>query len=259
MMIMMLFLMRMTMMMNVMMVISVCVCVCTGTFTLLTCLISMYHVTQHQRHMYKPDVQRRIMAVLWMAPIYSVTSWLSLAFASRESFFGAIRDCYEAYVIYTFFAFLIAILEDGRGLPALIECLTRHVNEEREQARAAALKNADPPTMHMIPPFTCLLESQRADKVAIAWLFQCKLMAMQFVIMKPFLGSIFMFLSLFGVVCVPLAENGHVNWMSLRLFALFLQNVSVSLAFYGLLCFYHGTEKDLEWCEPWPKFLLIYR
>jgi hypothetical protein len=29
------------------------------------------------------------------------------------------------------------------------------------------------------------------------------------------------------------------------------------LAFYGLLSFYHGVEKDLEWCDPWPKFLCI--
>jgi len=33
--------------------------------------------------------------------------------------------------------------------------------------------------------------------------------------------------------------------------------VSVALAFYGLMCFYHGTEKELEWCNPWPKFLCI--
>ena len=37
-----------------------------GTFTLLACLISLWHVTSHMRHYAKPDVQRRIMAVLWM-------------------------------------------------------------------------------------------------------------------------------------------------------------------------------------------------
>ena len=41
-----------------------------GTFTLLGCLISMWHLTSHLRHFDTPDVQRRVMAVLWMVPIY---------------------------------------------------------------------------------------------------------------------------------------------------------------------------------------------
>ena len=34
--------------------------------------------------------------------------------------FSAIRDCYEAYAVYTFIALLIAIMEDGQGLPELL-------------------------------------------------------------------------------------------------------------------------------------------
>ena len=34
-------------------------------------------------------------------------------------------------------------------------------------------------------------------------------------------------------------------------------NLSVAVAFYALLSFFHGTQKDLEWCNPWPKFLCI--
>lgn len=71
-----------------------------GTFTLIGCLISLWHLTSHLRHYYKPEVQRRIMAVLWMVPIYSVTSWFSLVLPKLEPAFGAIRDCYEAYVLY---------------------------------------------------------------------------------------------------------------------------------------------------------------
>ena len=31
----------------------------------------------------------------------------------------------------------------------------------------------------------------------------------------------------------------------------------MAVAFYALLSFFHGTQKDLEWCNPWPKFLCI--
>lgn len=37
-----------------------------------------------------------------------------------DSVFSAIRDCYEAYAVYTFIALLIAIMEDGQGLPELL-------------------------------------------------------------------------------------------------------------------------------------------
>jgi len=36
-----------------------------------------------------------------------------------------------------------------------------------------------------------------------------------------------------------------------------LQLLSVGLAFHGLLSFYHGAEKEIAWCNPWPKFLCI--
>ena len=55
-----------------------------GTFTLLSCLISMWHMTAHLRKMLQPEVQRKILAILWMCPIYAVTSWFSLVFHSAE-------------------------------------------------------------------------------------------------------------------------------------------------------------------------------
>ena len=45
---------------------------------------------------------------------------LFLASLRYDAVFAAIRDCYEAYAVYTFIALLIAILVDGQGLPHLI-------------------------------------------------------------------------------------------------------------------------------------------
>ena len=71
-----------------------------GTLTLLSCLISMWHMTAHLRKMQEPFVQRKILAILWMSPIYAVTSWFSLVFHSAEGYLAIIKDGYEAYVIY---------------------------------------------------------------------------------------------------------------------------------------------------------------
>lgn len=47
-----------------------------GTFTLLGCLISMWHMTAHLREFNQPFVQRRIMAILWMVSMWHMTAHL---------------------------------------------------------------------------------------------------------------------------------------------------------------------------------------
>jgi ElaB/YqjD/DUF883 family membrane-anchored ribosome-binding protein len=71
-----------------------------GTFTLLSCLISMWHMSAHLRKLKQPEVQRKILAILWMSPIYAITSWFSLVFTSAGGYLAIIKDAYEAYVIY---------------------------------------------------------------------------------------------------------------------------------------------------------------
>lgn len=56
-----------------------------GTFTLLACLLSFWHLTLHLRYHFKPDVQRRIMAVLWMVPIYRCRSLMYCHYLPRDS------------------------------------------------------------------------------------------------------------------------------------------------------------------------------
>jgi len=70
-----------------------------GTFTLLTCLLTIFHMASHIRNMYEPIVQRKILAILWMSPIYGVTSFISLLVPATEGYLSIIKDFYEAYVI----------------------------------------------------------------------------------------------------------------------------------------------------------------
>jgi hypothetical protein len=214
------------------------------------------------RHYEKPDVQRRIMAVLWMVPIYSITSWLSLVFPSAEHILSAIRDGYEAYVVYTFIALLIAILQGNDTYDQFIVKLTQHVIEENQAYNTAIRKKlSNIPTRHLVPPFPCCYQYTRVSSVAVAWLNQCRIMAIQFVFLKPFLSILPYFITLSGYDYeadknAPYRHD-NINWNSARLYVIILMNISVALAFYGLLKFYHGTEKDLQWCDPWPKFLCV--
>lgn len=52
-----------------------------GTFTILSCLISMWHMGSHTRKMNQPAIQRKILAILWMCPIY-----VSVKYGLRKEF-----------------------------------------------------------------------------------------------------------------------------------------------------------------------------
>ena len=243
-----------------------------GTFTLLGCLISIAHVIIHLRNMGRPIVQRRVLAILWMVPIYSVTSWLSLVFPRIENTVGAIRDCYEAYAVYTFIAFLIAVLsENVYSLTAAVSQLSRHIVLEDDLTSLAEVDkyptgtNSTSPTLTHTkpskPPLPCFHYMNNRRSIAATIIYQCQMMAMQFVFFKPILAGLPFLLKACGVDYdhVPiLSSHSHsINWSCPRLYINLMLNISVAVAFYGLLCFYHATEKALAWCDPWPKFLCI--
>ncbi|CAB9527337.1 Transmembrane protein 184C [Seminavis robusta] len=212
-----------------------------GTLTLLSCLISMWHMTGHIRKQHEPVVQRKILAILWMSPIYAVTSWFSLVFPKAEGYLAIIKDGYEAYVIYTFLSFCIAVL--GKG--------------DRSKVVDILSKRAD----HLSPPIRFCRCWDKRDPyqgnpraLADAVLLQCQIFAMQFVFLRPMT-------TIATVVLAKLeyygaGDNAH-DYRSPQFYISIIQNVSVFTAFTGLLKFYHAVDKDLEWCRPFAKFLCI--
>jgi len=152
-----------------------------GTFTLIACLITIFHMVSHLRQLHEPFVQRKILAILWMSPIYSVTSFMSLLLPKMEGYLSIIKDFYEAYVIYTFLSFLIAVL--GRGnRDVVVGLLARHASHLPTPAKCLR-RYYDP------PPET----SDQAKANAV--LMECQICAMPFVLVRP-LTSIISFWSM---------------------------------------------------------------
>ncbi|XP_059868105.1 transmembrane protein 184C isoform X2 [Delphinus delphis] len=77
-----------------------------GIFLLLTIPISLWVILQHLVHYTQPELQKPIIRILWMVPIYSLDSWIALKYPSIAIYVDTCRECYEAYVIYNFMGFL---------------------------------------------------------------------------------------------------------------------------------------------------------
>eukprot|EP00985_Skeletonema_marinoi_P022722 scaffold14649_cov127-Skeletonema_marinoi.AAC.5 len=207
-----------------------------GTFTLLSCIVTMFHMTSHLKKMNQPFVQRKIMAILWMSPVYAITSFFSLLLPSAEGYLGIVKDFYESYVIYQFLSFLIAVL--GRG--------ERQIVVDKLAAHADHLK-------HPYKWLRCLFhpppeESDEAKANAV--LLECQFLAMQFVFFRPLTAIV-------SFVLESMRDGDAGGFSSPDFIIMMIENISVFLAFSGLLKFYHAVQDDLAWCQPFAKFLTI--
>ncbi|KDO30385.1 hypothetical protein SPRG_05096 [Saprolegnia parasitica CBS 223.65] len=182
----------------------------SGLFVLLAIFTSMRLIRNHLRHFTKPLIQRKIIGILWMVPIYATDSWLSLRFRSYALIFDMLRDCYEAYVIYLFLALMIAYLGDG------------------SDERVIAILRTLPDLPHPFPLNHCY----KPIKMGKAFLRDCKMAAMQFVVLKPLTTFLAIVLEHYG-----LYDEGHFTISRGYLYLSLVLNCSVTYAFYYLfLC-----------------------
>jgi Organic solute transporter Ostalpha len=169
----------------------------------------------------------------------------SLVFHQAEGYLAIIKDFYEAYVIYQFLGFCIAVL--GKG--------------DRERVVDLLARRAD----HLTPPFRlfgvfqicgcCKTDPYESNRhLADAILLQCQFFAMQFVLFRPLTTTAMVVLEklhYYGGGTSP------TDYRSPQFYLVLIQNLSIFVAFTGLLKFYHAVDKDLAWCRPFAKFLCI--
>lgn len=203
-----------------------------GMFAILGSIISFGHMMNHITKMNAPIVQRKIIAIMWMIPIYSVSSWLGLVFVQYQSALSLAKDIYEAYVIYTFLSFLMAILGNRT---TVIEILSKHANHLKEPIR---FPWSDKKQRFQSP-------RQKAEAV----LDQCQAFCMQFVFFRPIIS-----------ISLVISDSIHESRWDYRypqLYLMVIENISIFFAFTGLLRFYHVVKDDLKWISPFAKFMCI--
>ncbi|XP_051686525.2 transmembrane protein 184A isoform X5 [Oryctolagus cuniculus] len=203
----------------------------SGVFVWTALLLTCHQIFLHLRSYTVPLEQRYIIRLLLIVPVYAFDSWLSLLLLGGYPYyvyFDSVRDCYEAFVIYSFLSLCFqylggesAIMAEIRGKPIRSSCLYG----------------------------TCCL---RDWSYSIGFLRFCKQATLQFCIIKPIMALTTIVLQAFGRY-----HDGDFNVRSGYLYVTLVYNASVSLALYALFLFYFATRELLQPFEPVLKFVTI--
>uniref|UniRef100_W5LK07 Transmembrane protein 184C n=1 Tax=Astyanax mexicanus TaxID=7994 RepID=W5LK07_ASTMX len=199
-----------------------------GIFVFMTIPISLWGILQHLVHYTQPELQKPIIRILWMVPIYSLDSWIALKYPSIAIYVDTCRECYEAYVIYNFMIFLLNYL--GKQYPSLVLML-----EVQEQQRH-------------LPPLCCCPPWPMGEVL----LLRCKLGVLQYTVVRPVTTVIALICQLCGVY-----DEGNFNSKNAWTYLVIVNNVSQLFAMYCLVLFYKALREELGPIKPVGKFLCV--
>ncbi|KAH9453466.1 hypothetical protein Pst134EA_033106 [Puccinia striiformis f. sp. tritici] len=195
----------------------------------LATLLSFWCIVQQLRNYRKPILQRFVVRILFMVPIYSISTLISLYSLDAAFFIDLIRDIYEAFVIYCFFGLLVEYLGGERSLLILI-----HGRE---------------PTPHPWPFSQLFSPIDISDPYTF---LNIKRGIFQYVQVKPILVIVTVIFK-----ATKTYNDGDLKFSNGYTYVSLGYNFSVSLCLYCLGVFWMCTGADLKPFRPMPKFLCI--
>lgn len=201
-----------------------------ASFVWAAIIISCHHIYQHLRFYTLPSEQRCIIRILFIIPIFGFDAWLSLFFVTRSAYvyFDSIRDWYEAFVIYNFMSLCYEYL--GGESNIMSEIRGKPIQQSWYYG-------------------TCFI---RGRTYTIEFLRFCKQATLQFCIIKPLMSALTLVLQASGRY-----KDGDWSLYNSYFYITMVNNISVSLALYGLILFYNATKDLLSPYEPILKFLSV--
>lgn len=205
------------------------VLILAGVAALSASLLTVLTVLLQTKNYRKPLLQRHVIRILMMVPIFSAASWASLTSLRVAFWIDPFRDVYEAFTLYTFFQLLVNFLGGERSLIIMM--------------------HGRPPVPHLWPLNHIVGKVDISDPHTF---LSIKRGILQYTWVKPLLAIATIIMkatSTFreGVLSV----NSGYFWTSL------IYNVSISWSLYDLALFWVCMSADLQPFRPMPKFLCI--
>lgn len=201
-----------------------------GAFVLIAVPVSVHGIIQHLVNYYMPQVQKYVIRILFMVPIFSIEAWFSLFFHGASGYISAFRELYEAFVLSSFVYYIIELLGGEEQLALTLR--TKDANYGK----------------HSIPfRFVCI-----EWPMGRPFMMNCKYGVLQYVLVKIVATILVVVLQSVGKL-----DSGTWAWDSPWMYIALSLNVSIGYALYCLIKLYHVTKDDLkEWNPVW-KFLCI--
>jgi hypothetical protein len=202
-----------------------------GIATVLCWIVSFMLIRKHLMNWTRPREQRKIVGILWLAPIFAFDSFLSLSFPSLAPTTDLLKEMYEGYTVYLFFSLMVEYLGGEARAAELIK------------QRLEPLYRPFPLNKICTGPLT-----NDAEKFVTG----CKRGVMQFVIVRPTMAIISAILYI-----NDLYTKGDFSLNKGYIYIGFINNVSVSWAVYCLFVFFLALRRPLGQHNPVPKFVAI--
>ncbi|KAL4803485.1 organic solute transporter Ostalpha-domain-containing protein [Aspergillus unguis] len=199
--------------------------VCSLVATLLS-IVSIWFQTKNYR---KPLLQRYVVRILLMVPIYAASSWASIISIKASLWLAPIRDVYEAFTIYTFFQLLINFLGGERAVIIMM--------------------HGRPPVQHAWPLNHFLSKVDISDPHTF---LTVKRGILQYTWLKPILAIVSIIMK-----ATDTYQEGYLGLTSGYLWTGILYNISVTISLYSLALFWVCLHHDLAPFRPVPKFLCV--
>lgn len=203
--------------------------VAAGVLALSSVALSCYEIIRHLRNFTKPYLQRYIIRILLMVPIYSMNAWIAMVVPITGLYFDSLREVYESFVIYSFMKYLLNFLQYDTNLQQYIY--------------------HKPGPTHIFP--LCFLPTCIGGK---SFLIRCKHGILQYVVVRPITTLIAFTSQMFDFY-----GEGNYNPLSGYTYPvlLLINNASQITAMYCLVIFYTGYQQELGPMRPLAKFFSI--
>ncbi|RAH77924.1 DUF300-domain-containing protein [Aspergillus japonicus CBS 114.51] len=205
------------------------VVIVAGVSSLVASLLSLLSIWLQTKNYRKPLLQRYVVRILLMVPIYAVSSWASIISLQAAMWLDPIRDVYEAFTIYTFFQLLINFLGGERSL--------------------IIMTHGRPPVQHAWPLNHILPKVDISDPQTF---LTVKRGILQYAWLKPILAIISIVMK-----ATDTYQEGYLGLTSGYLWTGIVYNVSVTVSLYSLAMFWVCLHNDLAPFRPVPKFLCV--
>ncbi|WPG97543.1 transmembrane protein [Acrodontium crateriforme] len=199
--------------------------VCALVASLLTVITTFFQVKNYR----KPLLQRHVIRIFMMVPIFSAASWASLTSIRVAYWIDPFRDVYEAFTLYTFFQLLVNFLGGERSLIIMMH------------GRA--------PVEHLWPLNHVLPKVDISDPHTF---LSIKRGILQYAYIKPVLAVATIAMKATGTF-----KEGIISVDSGYFWTSVIYNVSISWSLYDLALFWICMSEDLQPFRPMPKFLCI--